>query len=72
MNGIWDSIIENWELLFSGFGGAFLIFVLGLIIRKKSSSSSQKIRSGSGSTNVQAGRDVKLKLKAGDKNVEKD
>lgn len=71
LNGIWNWIVDNWEVLFSGAGGAFVIFVLG-VIRKKRNANSQKIQSGSGSTNVQAGRDVKLKFRSGDRNVEED
>lgn len=62
--------VENWKLLFSGVGGTLIVFVLGLIVRRRSNSTSQDISSGSGSTNLQAGGDVNLTVQAGDKNVE--
>lgn len=64
MNEIMDWINSNKEWLFNGAGGLVLITFLGFIGRyiykKTSPSSSQKIRSGNNSINIQAGRDAKF------------
>jgi len=56
-----DFIRDNWEVLFAGVGTSVLIFVLSLILRSRSRSAvKMKQRSGHGSVNLQAGRDIAL------------
>jgi len=56
-----DFIRDNWEVLFAGVGTSVLIFVLSLILRSRSRSAvKMKQRSGRGSVNLQAGRDIAL------------
>ena len=50
---------DNWETLFSGVGGALLLWLLGLVVHKRAvARQSQKQRGGSDSVNLQAGRDI--------------
>ena len=56
-----DFIRDNWEVLFAGVGTSVLIFVLSLVLRSRSRSAvKMKQRSGHGSVNLQAGRDIAL------------
>lgn len=61
-------IVDNKQWLFSGAGLVVLAWIGRFIFKKKYASSTQTIRSGDGSTNVQAGRDVSVgtKKKAND------
>ena len=59
-------VIDNKEWLFSGFGLVVVAWVGRLIFKKTYASSSQTIRSGDSSTNVQAGRDVRIGTKRND------
>jgi len=54
-------IIDNKDWLFSGAGVVVVLWALRLIFKKTFKSSSQIIRSGNNSTNIQAGRDVKIR-----------
>ncbi|MCE1273400.1 MAG: hypothetical protein LWW75_02605 [Chlorobiales bacterium] len=56
---IMDWIIQNAEWVFSGIGVAVITGIASLIFKKKGASSKQSIRSGAGSTNFQAGQDIK-------------
>lgn len=58
-------VIYNKEWLFSGVGVAIFVWVGGLIFKKKHASSTQTIRSGDNSINVQAGQDVNIATKKG-------
>ena len=55
----WLGVNKVW--LFSGSGIAILTLIGRTMIRGKKSASSQEIRSGSNSRNVQAGRDIRIK-----------
>jgi len=59
LEAIWTVIWGHKEWLFSGIG----VFILGSLVnffRKKNDSSTQIIRSGNASINIQAGRDIDL------------
>jgi len=56
-------VIDNKQWLFSGVGLVVIAWVVRLIFRKRYASSTQTIRSGDSSTNVQAGRDVSVGTK---------
>ncbi len=64
-------VIENKKWLFSGVGVVVFVWVGRLIFKKASVSSTQTIRSGDSSTNVQAGRDVNIATKKKGNDVEK-
>ena len=64
-------VIDNKEWLFSGVGLVFVAWVGRLIFKKTYASSRQAIRSGDGSTNVQAGRDVNIATRKMGNDVEK-
>ena len=65
-------VIDNKEWLFSGVGLVVVAWVGRLIFKKKTyASSTQTIRSGDSSTNVQAGRDVNIATKKMGNDVEK-
>lgn len=53
-------VIDNRHWLFSGAGLVVVAWMGRLIFKKRCASSTQTIRSGDGSTNVQAGRDVSI------------
>lgn len=53
-------VIENKAWLFSGVGVVVIAWVVRLILGKTYASSAQTIRSSDSSTNVQAGRDVRI------------
>jgi len=65
-------VIDNVEWLFSGVGLVVLAWVGRLIFKKTHASSTQTIRSGDSSTNVQAGRDVNISTKKMGNDVEKE
>jgi hypothetical protein len=52
-------IENNKTIIFSGFGTAIVIFILGKIFVSKSGNT-QKQKSGKNSSNIQAGGDVKI------------
>lgn len=60
LEALWAWVNSNKEWLFSGAGAVILTFVVQLLFKKTSASSTQTIRSGDGSTNVQGGRDVNI------------
>jgi len=64
-------VIDNKEWLFSGVGVVVVVWVGRLIFKKTFASSTQTIRSGDSSTNVQAGRDVNIATKKKGNDVEK-
>lgn len=72
MEEIVDWIIKNKNWLFSGVGGVVVVWMLRLIFKKTFASSTQTIRSGDSSTNVQAGRDVNIGVKKKETDVEED
>lgn len=55
-------IIDNKEWIFSGAGVFILSLIIGLIIKRKSSSN-QVQKSGAKSTNYQAGGDINIGTK---------
>lgn len=56
-------VIDNKEWLFSGVGLVVVAWVGRLIFKKTCTSSTQTIRSGDSSTNIQAGRDIHIGIK---------
>jgi len=56
-------ISDNKQWLFSGLGLAIVAWVWRLIIKKRASSSTQTIRSGNNSTNVQVGGNANIRTK---------
>jgi len=56
-------VVDNKKWLFSGVGVVVVGWVVRLIFKKTYASSTQTIRSGDGSTNVQAGRDINVGTK---------
>lgn len=64
-------VIDNKDWLFSGAGIAIVAWIGRLIFKKTCASSSQKIRAGDRSVNVQAGRDVNISTKKKGRDVEK-
>lgn len=56
-------VIDNKEWLFSGAGLLVVAWMGRLIFKKRCSSSTQTIRSGDNSTNVQVGRDANIGIK---------
>jgi hypothetical protein len=65
-------VIKNKEWLFSGAGFVVLAWIGRLIFKRMSPSSTQTIRSGASSTNVQAGRDVSFVTKKKENDVEEE
>ena len=63
-------IIDNKEWLFSGVGLVVIAWAVRLIFKKTNASSTQTIRSGDSSTNVQAGRDVNIATRKKGNDVE--
>jgi hypothetical protein len=55
-----DWVLKNKEWLFSGIGLVVFSWVVGVIFKKTKASSTQTIRAGNNSTNVQASRDVSI------------
>lgn len=64
-------VIDNKQWLFSGAGLVVVAWMGRLIFKKRYASSTQSIRSGDSSTNVQAGRDVNIATKKKENDVEK-
>jgi hypothetical protein len=64
-------VISNKEWLFSGLGLVIVAWVGRLIFKKIHASSTQNIRSGDNSTNVQANRDINIGTKKKGKDVGK-
>ena len=59
------SVIINWlvdskEWLFSGAGIVIISLVVRFFIKRNNSSTTQTIKSGTQSTNIQAGRDINM------------
>lgn len=65
-------VIDNKEWLFSGVGVVVVVWIGRLIFKKRYTSSTQTIRSGDSSTNVQAGRDVSIGTKKKGNDVEQE
>lgn len=63
-------VIHNKQWLFSGAGLVVVAWLVRLIFKKTYSSSTQTIRSGDKSANVQAGRDVSIGTKKKGNDVE--
>ena len=63
-------VLDNKEWLFSGIGGMLLIWIGRMLFNRRKAASSQRIRSGRNSTNLQAGRDIHLKNEAKHRNGE--
>ena len=70
MEDFFSWVINNIEWLFSGVGLVVVAWVVRLVFKRAYASSTQTIRSGDSSTNVQAGRDVKLATKKNGNDVE--
>ena len=64
-------VIDNKQWLFSGTGLVVVAWMGRLIFKKRHASSTQTIRSGDTSTNVQAGQDVNIGTKKKGNDVEK-
>ena len=60
MEEIMSWVFDNKEWLFSGVGIVVFGGLIRLLMKKNSSSSSQNIRSGENSINLQAGRDLDI------------
>jgi len=59
LDAIIQYVTDNKEWIFSGAGVAMAVAVAGFFVRKKSGIN-QSIKSGSNSTNIQAGQDVQI------------
>lgn len=64
-------VIDNKEWLFSGVGLVVVAWMGRLIFKKTFASSSQTIRAGDSSANVQTGRDVNIATKKKETDVKK-
>ncbi len=64
MNELVVWVLDNKEWLFSGVGIVVIAWIWRLFRKRKEGSVSQEIHAGDGSTNVQAGRDVKFTAKS--------
>jgi len=60
LEALWAWVVSNKEWLFSGIGVMVFTLIAQVIFKKTNASSTQTIRSGDGSTNVQGGRDVNI------------
>jgi hypothetical protein len=63
-------INDNKEWIFSGAGVVFITAIYYVIFKRKKSGSSQKIRTGDNSINIQAGRDIEIRRESKNNNVE--
>ncbi|MBX3615915.1 hypothetical protein [Nitrosomonas sp.] len=63
-------IFDNKKWLFSGIGFGIIVWIGRLIFKKTCTSSTQTIHSGNNSTNFQAGRDVNIRSKKKQTDVE--
>lgn len=70
MEGISFWLNDNKEWLFSGVGLMVIATIIRLLYKRRQISSSQTIRSGNSSTNVQAGQDAYVGTKKKDLDVE--
>ena len=68
MDTIMTWLINNIEWLFSGIGIVVLVGLGRYFFRRRQKTSSQTIRSGERSFNIQAGRDINLQEKANESN----
>jgi hypothetical protein len=59
INNILNWIVQNKEWIFSGIGVAVITGFISILSKNKGTSSKQTIRSGGGSNNLQAGRDIR-------------
>lgn len=55
-------LAENKEWLFSGIGIAVITLIGRFFFKKRQATSTQSIRAGDGSTNIQSGGDVKITI----------
>ena len=55
---MWDAIVNNRQWIFDGVGALVIIAFLGWLFRTRKDPKQQSQRSGSKSTNYQAGRDI--------------
>lgn len=62
MDVIMTFLIDNKEWLFSGAGIAVIALIGRFLFKKRQAASTQSIRSGDGSTNIQSGGDVKVTI----------
>ena len=62
----------NKEWIFSGIGVAIVVWMARIMIPGRKAASSQEIRSGSDSRNIQAGRDIRIKSNSTKSNVEEE
>ena len=69
MSGIFEWISINKEWVFSGVGVP-VIGIAWAIVHNRKAALLQKIKSGSGSTNIQVGRDIQIGNKTGTADVE--
>lgn len=70
MSGFASWVIENKEWLFSGVGLVILAWIVRKLFRRTRDTSSQAIRAGDNSANIQAGRDVNIKATKSASDVE--
>ena len=62
----------NKEWIFSGIGVVIVVWIGRMMIQGRKAVSSQEIRSGSDSRNIQAGRDIRIKSNSPKSNVEEE
>jgi len=55
-------LAENKDWLFSGIGIAVITLIGRFFFKKRQATSTQSIRAGDGSTNIQSGGDVKITI----------
>ncbi|MDV6345586.1 hypothetical protein [Nitrosomonas sp. Is37] len=70
MDDLLSWIIAEKQWLFSGVGLVVLTGIIRVIYKGRQAASSQNIRSGNNSMNIQAGRDIKINSKPKRNNVE--
>ena len=64
-------VVNNKEWIFSGAGLMLVTWIGRVIYKGRQADSSQTIRSGNNSINIQAGRDMQIKNEPKRNNVEK-
>ena len=67
MEDLMNCMADNKGWLFSGLGTSVIVFLLGWLLTKGNKTVNQQITSGDGSTNIQAGGDVNVKVNRGEK-----
>lgn len=67
---MWAWLISNKEWFFSGIGVVLVSWVGRILFKRMQESSTQTIRAGDNSNNVQAGRDVYIGTKNKSNDVE--